>query len=210
MTFWKAVYDLRKEERIPRQWRTGDLKPHLRDRFSMNYINMAPSNHSVSKDGKVKGAHVKRGYKAKAYRLGNGLYELIDDPSGRTPEQTIRQKKAPDPLTELCRQAKQGLAETQFLLGFMYDTGRAGPQNYLEAAGWFRKAAEQGLAKAQRNLGVMYAIGRGVPQDYVQAHKWMNLAASRATAARFRSARDELAEKMTTAQITEAQRLARE
>ena len=90
MTFWEAVYDLRLKEKIPRQWRTGDLKPHLRNRFSMNYINMAPSNHSVSKDGKVKGAHVKRGYKAKAYRLGGGLYELIDDPSKDPPKPSQR------------------------------------------------------------------------------------------------------------------------
>ena len=76
-----------------------------------------------------------------------------------------------------------------------------------------RLAAEQGNAAAQYNLGVMYNNGRGVPQDYVQAHKWLNLAASRTTpekAEDYRPARDEVAEQMTTSQIAEAQRLARE
>ena len=58
-----------------------------------------------------------------------------------------------------------------------------------------------------------YYLGEGVPQDYVQAHKWINLAASRTTqekAGDYRSARNEVAEKMTASQVAEAQRLARE
>ena len=59
----------------------------------------------------------------------------------------------------------------------------------------------------------MYDNGEGVPQDYVRAHKWLNLAASRASAEKnkkYGSARDRVAKKMTSAQIAEAQRLARE
>ena len=83
----------------------------------------------------------------------------------------------------------------------------------MEALRWYRKAAEQGYASAQNNLGLMYRNGEGVPQDYVEAHKWFNLAASRVTgedANKYRKTRDLVAEKMTTAQIAEAQRLARE
>jgi len=55
-----------------------------------------------------------------------------------------------------------------------------------------------------------------VPQDYVQAHMWFDLAVARfpasETARREKAAggRDLVAEKMTAAQIAEAQRLARE
>ncbi|MEW6489913.1 MAG: hypothetical protein AB1578_18640 [Thermodesulfobacteriota bacterium] len=59
----------------------------------------------------------------------------------------------------------------------------------------------------------MYGKGEGVPQDYAEAHKWYNLAASGLTGEdRDRAARnrDHVAEKMTPAQIAEAQRLARE
>jgi TPR repeat protein len=85
------------------------------------------------------------------------------------------------------------------------------PQDYAEAARWYRKAADQGHAEAQFNLGVMYLDGQGVAQDYVQSHMWMNLAASSASGddrKRFADGRDGVAAKMNTAQIAEAQRLA--
>ena len=60
----------------------------------------------------------------------------------------------------------------------------------------------------------MYAKGQGVPQDYVQAHKWFNLAAATSTSKPDHDnavkARDNVAARMTPAQIAEAQKLARE
>ncbi len=86
--------------------------------------------------------------------------------------------------------------------------------DYAAAVKWFREAAEQGDADAQFNLGVNYYKGRGVPQDYVQAHMWYSLAASRLPPGKNRALaaenRDIIAERMTPAQIAEAQRLARE
>ena len=95
----------------------------------------------------------------------------------------------------------------------MYDTGLGVPQDAAEAVRWFRLAAEQGHARAQYSLGVMYGTGEGVPQDNVEAHIWLNLAASRLSGAdRERSvgARDRVAELMTPADLSEAQRRARE
>ena len=83
------------------------------------------------------------------------------------------------------------------------------PQDYVQAVSWFRKAAEQGDAYAQTNLGVMYYSGRGVPQDYVQAHMWWSLAAAKGDADAINNL-DQIAAKMTPAQIAEAQKLARE
>lgn len=91
----------------------------------------------------------------------------------------------------------------------MYKMGQGVPQNHAEAMRWFRLAADQGNGVVQSYLGAMYLDGDGVPQDYVLAHMWFNLA----VAGGFRSAvssRDSVAAKMTTAQIAEAQRLARE
>ncbi len=42
--------------------------------------------------------------------------------------------------------AKQGDANAQNNLGFMYYKGHGVPQDYAEAVKWFRKAAEQGNA----------------------------------------------------------------
>ena len=77
----------------------------------------------------------------------------------------------------------------------------------------YRLAADQGHAAAQFNLGVMYANGEGVPQDYVKAHMWFNLAGAQTTGSDREGAvkaRDAVAENMTSEQIAEAQRLARE
>ncbi len=104
---------------------------------------------------------------------------------------------------------EQGHVGAAFYLGFMYDFGEGVPQDFAEAAWWYRKAAGQGLARAQFNLGVLYDKGLGVPQDYVEAYKWFNLAAAQNNEVA-RKKRDIIAERMTPADISEAQRLARE
>ena len=91
----------------------------------------------------------------------------------------------------------------------MYENGNGVPQDYAEAVKWYRKAADQGYARAQNNLGVMYNRGQGVPQDYVMAHMWFNLAAALGDEKALKT-RDALAKNMTSEQIAEAQRLARE
>ncbi len=81
--------------------------------------------------------------------------------------------------------------------------------DYVTALKEWRPLAEQGIARAQYNLGVMYFMGRGVPQDDVLAHMWLNLSAAPGNELA-RKIRDSLAEKMTPAQLDEAERLARE
>jgi TPR repeat protein len=106
--------------------------------------------------------------------------------------------------------AAQGDADALVALGRMYDEGpRGGPHDSAAAASWFRIAAERGDARAQYHLADMYLEGRGVPQDYVLAHMWFNLVAANG-AQLGAEARDEVASKMTPAQIAEAQKLARE
>ncbi len=108
----------------------------------------------------------------------------------------------------------QANVEVQYNLGLMYYKGQGVPQDDAEALKWFRKAAAQDLAAAQNSLGVMYVNGQGVPQDYAQAHMWYNLAASSFPPGedldRAVKNRDIVAKKMTPAQISEAQKLARE
>ncbi len=74
---------------------------------------------------------------------------------------------------------------------------------------WYRKAADQGYARAQYNLGNMYCSGQGVPQDYVQAHMWWNLAGVSGDESSIKN-RDIVAKEMNSAQLAEAQKLARE
>ena len=70
-------------------------------------------------------------------------------------------------------------------------------------------SAEQGDAKAQFNLAVMYANGQGVIQDDVYAHMWWNIAAANGNFFAQKN-RDEVTKSMTSSQLEEAQKLARE
>ena len=114
-----------------------------------------------------------------------------------------------DSIDKLRRDAEQGDTETQFSLGRIYAEGIGVPQDDAEAVQWFRRAAEQGHAEAQFGLGLMYSTGKGVPQDYVAAHLFFNLAGAKGDEDA-RKIRDQLAAKMTVAQIAEARRRARE
>jgi TPR repeat protein len=105
--------------------------------------------------------------------------------------------------------AEQGNPVAQLNLGTMYNLGKGVPQDYTEAVNWYRKAAEQGNLDAQYNLGLMCVKGEGVKQDYVQAYMWFTLAASKGDVDAQRN-RDSIAARMTSSQIAEAQRLARE
>ncbi len=70
-------------------------------------------------------------------------------------------------------------------------------------------ADAQGNATAQFSVGVMYDKGQGVPKDDGLAYMWFNLAAASGYETA-RENRDLLSKKMTSKQIAEAQRMARE
>ena len=79
---------------------------------------------------------------------------------------------------------------------------------YATALKSFTLSAEQGNAYAQYSLGYMYENGRGVIQDNIRAHMWYNIAASQGYKYATKH-RDLITEKMTRADISTAQKLAR-
>lgn len=102
--------------------------------------------------------------------------------------------------------AEKGNSEAQYKLGVMYDEGKGVTQDYKKASKWYRLSAEQGKSGAQYNLGVMYIQGQGVTQDYVCAHMWLSFAADQG----FKEAQNDrewLAQRMTPAQISKAQKM---
>lgn len=105
--------------------------------------------------------------------------------------------------------AEQGWAKAQFNLGSMYFDGLGVPQDYREAFKWYHLSAGQGFSLAQITLGLMYNIGQGVPQDYIRAYVWYYLAANQGIK-EAQNNREILAQQMTSAQIDEAQKIARE
>ena len=69
--------------------------------------------------------------------------------------------------------------------------------------------AKQGNASAQYNLANIHYYGKGVLQDNIRAHIWYNIASSNS----YKEAgkwRDETAAKMTSADISEAKKMAQE
>ena len=76
-------------------------------------------------------------------------------------------------------------------------------------AGHVELAVQPGAPDALFELGLLYATGKDVDVDLVTAHKWFNLAAARGSASA-RTYRVELSREMTSGQIADAQRQARE
>lgn len=105
--------------------------------------------------------------------------------------------------------ASTGNAKAQRYIGVIHDLGLGVAQDYAEAIRWYKLAAAQGNASAQNQLGWMYDKGDGVAQNFVLAHMWSNLSAVNGDADSVKL-RDAVAAKMTSQQIAEAQKLARE
>ena len=81
--------------------------------------------------------------------------------------------------------------------------------DYATALKKFRVLAKRGHAEAQYYLGFMYRDGHGVVLDYVQAHKWYNIAGANGEILGSEN-RNMIAKQMTSADISKAQKLARE
>ena len=99
----------------------------------------------------------------------------------------------------------------EYYLGLMYEEGQGVLQNYVEAFRLHRLASKGGYASsamAQHRLGSMYQNGQGVTQNNVLAHMWYNIAAFIGSSRGF--SRDEVEKLMTTAEVNEAQEMARE
>ncbi len=86
-------------------------------------------------------------------------------------------------ISNLRSKANAGESAAQFKLAELLESGLGVPQDYIEAAAWYRKAADAGNAAAQNNLGAMYALGHGVPADSKEAFHWYMRAASEGFAA---------------------------
>ena len=93
MTFWNDIFELRRQNLIPQQWRHKHIIPYLKHKYKASTIWTVPPNQSISKDRRIQGNYVQRGMQPKAYRIAPGLFELIEEPS--VPARLSRQK-SPD------------------------------------------------------------------------------------------------------------------
>ena len=106
----------------------------------------------------------------------------------------------------------QGDGYAYFSLGVMYQQGLGVEKDAAEAADDYRHAMEHGEWRAGVNLGYLYAQGDGGSKNLVEAYMWFTVAAARAPSAEDSASakknRDEIAARMTSEQIAEAEKLA--
>lgn len=105
--------------------------------------------------------------------------------------------------------ADDGQDVAQNNLGLMYAAGLGVRRSYEAAAKLYWLAADRGNPRAQYNLAVAYRDGKGVEQDDVRAYMWYTLSAKAdwdpEIHQRASKERDDIAKKMTQAQVAQAQ-----
>lgn len=77
----------------------------------------------------------------------------------------------------ILKAAEQGLAEGQYEMGNLYDSGRFVPRDIPLAIEWLEKAGAGGNGNALTNLGQMYWNGEGVSRDQKKAVRYWRKAA---------------------------------
>jgi TPR repeat protein len=81
--------------------------------------------------------------------------------------------------SRLLRAARAGFVTAMFGLGQLYEQGRLGKRDIVQANAWYRRAAEAGSVDAQVAMGTAYYLGRGAPKDPAAAARWYREAAKR-------------------------------
>lgn len=110
--------------------------------------------------------------------------------------------------------ASAGDRVAQYLLGDLYSQPESVRSKFGGLPGdtgaalvWLSKSAEQGEARAQFRLGEIYTKGTGVPVDFVTSYRWF-LCARALGDNRRKKFVDALPDKMSSAQVVEAERQA--
>ena len=102
-TFWDNVWQLRLRGLIPRVWKAGHIREHLKGLYKPNTINSVPINYGVEREGTKIGNAVKNGQAPKVWRVGPGDYQLITDPEDNAETQDTEKNRAEERATELRR-----------------------------------------------------------------------------------------------------------
>jgi len=132
----------------------------------------------------------------------------VEEEVKESPEQTILKQ-----LEDLWAKAEAGDSDASLVIGAAYFFRNEGIYDQVQMDKWLSWAAESGSYDAMYNLGQMYANGYGTSQNYVRAHMWYSLAAESAKTEygrkRATAARDRTAEKMTSSELAESEKLAK-
>ena len=91
-------------------------------------------------------------------------------------------KQSQKPLVDLLfwctKAAEKGDANSQWILGGLYERGLGVAESPADAFKWYKSAAEAGHVEAQFRLGQMYGKGEGTALDRTEATRWYLKAAN--------------------------------
>ena len=102
--FWQQVYRLREMDMIGRVWKTAQLNEYLerpRGEYAATTIAVRPHNSCVSLEGSGIGDFVRKGQSPKVWRVGRGLFQLIEDPDDDPETQQAQMRLATTRAEEL-------------------------------------------------------------------------------------------------------------
>jgi hypothetical protein len=110
--------------------------------------------------------------------------------------------------------AENGSVYAQYLLGYVYESGKHGlTADPAQAVKWYTLAAEKGDARSQLALGYLLSDDKAGKPDLVKAHMWSNLAAAQLAGEERTAAerqRDYIGSKLSKDQLIKAQQMARD
>lgn len=95
--FWQQIYRLREMQMIGRVWKTSQLNEYLerpRGEYAASTIAVRPHNSCVSMEGDGIGDFVSKGQSPKVWRVGRGLFQLVEDPDDDPETQQAQMQRA--------------------------------------------------------------------------------------------------------------------
>lgn len=84
-----------------------------------------------------------------------------------------------DELNAYIAASEKGDANSMYMAGVCYETGKGCDIDYARAMEWYGMAAAKGVAAAQYNLGAMYYNGTGISRSEELAQKWFKEAVAK-------------------------------
>ena len=103
-TFWEHVNHLRQHGLIDPVWKTAHLSEYLEQpqgQYAPSTVSADPYNYSISREGGAIGYFVKKGESPKAWRVGRGQFQLIEDPDDDLETQRAQMRLATKRAEEL-------------------------------------------------------------------------------------------------------------
>ena len=141
--FWRQVYHLREMDVIGRAWKTAQLNEYMerpRGEYAASTIAVRPHNSCVSLEGHGIGDFVSKGQSPKVWRVGRGLFQLIEDPDDDPETQQAQMRRAMARAEEL--RAKKRTATMHSPIASISQTPVAQPKPEI-------RSSEAGLKKME-------------------------------------------------------------